>query len=214
MYIDSTANLEHTVSDIMGKTFNALLISGDLTHNGTLISYQKLQKNLKCIKSDIHVMPGNYDDKSNLSQAFDTELQSAFQLGDWQNITLDSVQMNKVSGLLNKDRLRFLGDTISNSTAKYIFVCLHHLIIPMNSDWDDELSLENPKDLFAVVERHSNVKAIAWGHAYHSEIFNYKGVSIFSSPYTALQLNGPDNIGYNDYTLHSDGNIKCKTHWL
>jgi len=159
-------------------------------------------------------MPSNHDDKSNLFQAFNTELQSAFQLGDWQNITLDSVRINKVNDLLNEDWLRFLDDTISNSTAKYIFVYLHHSIIPMNSDWDGELSLENPKDFFAVVERHSNVKAIAWGHAYHSEIFNYKGVSIFSSPYTALQLNGPDNIGYNDYTLHSDGNIEYKTHWL
>ncbi|MGE4569752.1 MAG: metallophosphoesterase [Gammaproteobacteria bacterium] len=214
MGVDSTANLNHVLSDIKNGEFDALLISGDLTHNGTPSSYKKLQKCLAGIDSNIHVMPGNHDDKDNLSATFNTELQMTFQLGDWQIVTLDSVQTNKVSGLLSKDQLHFLDDTIGNSNAKYIVVCLHHPIVSMNSGWDDELSLENPEDLFEIVERYSQVKAILWGHAHQSETFEHKGVSLFSCPSTALQFNGPDNIGYNHYTLHSNGKIECKTRWL
>jgi len=214
MGVDSTANLARVVGDIKNQEFDALLISGDLTHNGTPSSYKKLQKSLAFIQSDIHVMPGNHDDKDNLSETFSTKLQKTFQLGDWQIITLDSVQINKVSGRLSKDQLHFLDDTISHSNAKHIVVCLHHPVVSMESDWNDELSLENPEDLFEVIEQHSQVKAILWGHAHQSETFERKNVKLFSCPSTALQFNGPDNIGYNHYTLHSNGKIECKTHWL
>ena len=214
MGVDSTENLKHILSDIKNREFDALLISGDLTHNGTPSSYKKLQKYLAVIDSDIHVMPGNHDDKGNLSVAFNAELQNTFQLGDWQIITLDSVQINKVSGLLTEEQLHFLDDTISNSKAQYIVVCLHHPIVSMNSDWDDELSLENPDDLFEIVGQHSKVRAILWGHAHQSEAFEHKGTSLFSCPSTALQFNGPEHIGYNHYRLHSNGKIECETHWL
>ena len=214
MDVNSTANLELVLSDIKNREFDALLISGDLTHNGTSHSYAKLQKQLKTIDADIHVMPGNHDNKYNLSSTFNTELQNTFQLGDWQIITLDSVQINKVSGLLTEEQLHFLDETLDRTLAKYNIICLHHPVVSMNSDWDDELSLENPEDLFEIVERYSKVKAILWGHAHQSEAFEHKGISLFSCPSTALQFNGPDNIGYNHYTLHSNGKIECKTHWL
>ncbi len=214
MGVDSQSNLQQVLTHIKEKSFNALLISGDLTHNGTPNSYKKLQKSLANIKSDIHVMPGNHDNKDNLSTIFNTELQNTFQLDDWQIITLDSVQINKVSGFLSEDQLHFLEITINSSKAKYIIVALHHPIVSMGSDWDDELSLENSEDLFEIIERYSKVKAILWGHAHQSETFEHKGVSLFSCPSTALQFNGPDNIGYNHYTLHSDGKIECETHWL
>ena len=214
MDVESTANLEHVLNDIKNRKFDALLISGDLTHNGTPSSYQKLQDQLKIIDADIHVMPGNHDNKDNLSQAFNTKLQKTFQLGDWQVITLDSVQTDKVSGRLNNDQLHFLDETLNRALAKYNIVCLHHPIVPMDSDWDDTLSLESPEDLFRVIDKYSHVKAILWGHAHQSKVFDYKGVKLFSCPSTALQFNGPDKIGYNHYTLYSDGKIECETHWL
>ncbi|MCS5592230.1 MAG: metallophosphoesterase [Gammaproteobacteria bacterium] len=214
MGVDSKSNLKQVLSHVKSQAFDALLISGDLTHNGTLSSYQLLQDSLSCIDNNIHVMPGNHDNKANLSAAFNTELQNTFQLDDWQIITLDSVQINKVSGFLDKAQLSFLDDAISSSNSKYIIVCLHHPLVSMNSDWDDKLSLGNPDDLFTIVERYSKIKAILWGHAHQSECFNHKGISLFSCPSTALQFNGPESIGYNHYTLHSNGNIECKTHWL
>jgi len=214
MGVDSRSSLEKVLSRIKTQAFDALIISGDLTHNGTPNSYQLLKDSLSCIDNNIYAMPGNHDNKHNLSTAFNTELQNSFQLDEWQIITLDSVQNNKVSGFLNEAQLCFLSESINNSDAKYIVVCLHHPIVSMNSDWDDSLSLENPNDLFNVIKKCSKVKAVLWGHAHQSECFKYKGVSLFSCPSTALQFNGPEGVGYNHYTLHSNGKIDCKTHWL
>ena len=214
MGVDSEANLSAIVSTISKHYYDALLISGDLTHNGTLESYQKLWKILNSIETKIYVLPGNHDDLSNLSQIFNQSSLCNFIIGCWEVITIDSVQVGKVSGRLNDEQLHSLSQQISSSSAKYIALCLHHPPVSMQSDWDDEMSLENPEDLFAVIDQFNNIKAIMWGHAHQCHESNRNGVKLFSCPSTALQYDGQPVIGYNHYTLNDDGEIYCKTQWL
>ena len=212
--VDSQANLGSIVSMISDQNYDVLLISGDLAHNGTLESYQKLQKILNPIETEIYVLPGNHDDFSNLSQVFNQSSLCNFIIGCWEIITLDSVQSGKVSGRLSDEQLHSLSQQISSSSAKYIALCLHHPPVSMQSDWDDEMSLENPDDLFAVIDQFDTIKAVMWGHAHQCCEFNRNGVKLFSCPSTALQFNGKSGIGYNHYTLNEDGEIYCKTQWL
>ena len=214
MGVDSQANLSAIVSMISQKNYDALLISGDLAHSGTLESYQKLKTILKPIETKIYVLPGNHDDFSNLSQIFNQSSLCNFIIGCWEVITIDSVQAGKVSGRLNDEQLHSLSQQISLSSAKYIALCLHHPLVSMESDWDDEMSLENPDDLFDVIDQYDNIKAVMWGHAHQCSEFNRKGVKLFSCPSTALQFNGSSSIGYNHYTLNDNGEIYCKTQWL
>ncbi len=212
--VDSQANLGSIVSMISDQNYDVLLISGDLAHNGTLESYQKLQKILNPIETEIYVLPGNHDDFSNLSQVFNQSSLCNFIIGCWEIITLDSVQSGKVSGRLSDEQLHSLSQQISSSSAKYIALCLHHPPVSMQSDWDDEMSLENPDDLFAVIDQFDTIKAVMWGHAHQCCEFNRNGVKLFSCPSTALQFNGQSGIAYNHYTLNEDGEIYCKTQWL
>ena len=214
MGVDSEANLSAIVSNISKHYYDALLISGDLAHNGTLLSYQKLRKILNPIEAKIYVLPGNHDDLSNLSQIFNQSSLCNFIIGCWEVITIDSVQVGKVSGRLNDKQLHSLSQQISSSSAKYIALCLHHPPIPMQSSWDDDMSLENPEDLFAVIDQFDNIKAIMWGHAHQCSESNRNSVKLFSCPSTALQFDGQPGIGYNHYTLNNDGEIYCKTQWL
>tara|TARA_B100000745_G_scaffold291704_1_gene231799 strand:- start:95 stop:796 length:702 start_codon:yes stop_codon:yes gene_type:complete len=214
MGVDSQANLSVIVSMIAQKNYDALLISGDLTHSGTLESYQKLKIILKPIKTEIYVLPGNHDNFANLSQIFNQSSLCNIIIGCWEVITIDSVQAGKVSGRLNDEQLHSLSQQISLSSAKYIALCLHHPPVSMESDWDDEMSLENPDDLFDVIDQYDNIKAVMWGHAHQCSEFNRKGVKLFSCPSTALQFNGSSSIGYNHYTLNDNGEIYCKTQWL
>ncbi|MDC0238995.1 metallophosphoesterase [Candidatus Thioglobus sp.] len=214
MGVDSQANLSAIVSVISQKNYDALLISGDLAHNGTLESYQILQKILDPIATEIYVLPGNHDDLSNLSQVFNKSYLCNFTIDCWEVITIDSVQAGKVSGRLSNEQLHSLSQELRSSSAKYIVLCLHHPPVSMQSDWDDEMSLENPEDLFAVIDQYDNIKAVMWGHAHQSSEFNRNGVKLFSCPSTALQFNGSSSIGYNHYTLNDNGEIYCKTQWL
>jgi len=214
MGVDSQANLGAIVSMISQKNYEALLISGDLSHNGALESYQTLQKILDPIETEIYVLPGNHDNLSNLSQVFNKSYLCNFTIDCWEVITIDSVQVGKVSGRLIDEQLYSLSQEISSSSAKYIILCLHHPPVSMQSDWDDEMSLENPEDLFAVIDQYDNIKAVLWGHAHQNSEFNRNGVKLFSCPSTVIQFNGSSNIGYNHYTLNDNGEIYCKTKWI
>ena len=214
MGVDSHANLNSIVIDILKQSYNALLVSGDLSHNGTLGSYQKLKKIIKPLGNNIYVLPGNHDDKANLYEIFNKNYLTSFQIADWEIITIDSVQIGKTSGFLNKEELNSLTQKILSSASKYIVICLHHPIVSMQSNWDDKLSLENPDDFFKVVDQFKTIKAVIWGHAHQSSQFNRNGIELFSCPSTAVQFNGSENIGYNHYTLKDSGRISCNTIWL
>ena len=214
MGVDSQANLACVVEDISKQSYDALIFSGDLSHNGTINSYIRINEILKPLNNKACILPGNHDNKSNLAKIFDNSLLSNFQLNDWEIISIDSVQNEKVSGYLSDQKLQTLINEIKQSRAKYIVLCLHHPVVPMQSSWDDDLSLENSEDFFGVISQFPRVRAIIWGHAHQSSEFKYGSIKLFSCPSTAVQFCGPSSIGYNHYTLHDNGEINCKTRWL
>ena len=211
---DSQKNLSTIVKSISNRNYNALIISGDLAHNGTASSYSTLKDIIQPISDNLFILPGNHDNKLNLSSAFSEHYLPKLTIADWEIISIDSVQENKTSGFLNKAKLKLLTKKILSSTKKFIVLCLHHPPISMESEWDDKKSLENSDDFFNTIDQFSNIKAVIWGHAHQGSEFNRNDVKLFSCPSTALQFNGSEMIGYNHYNLSNEGEINCETVWL
>ena len=211
---DSQKNLSTIVKSISNRNYNALIISGDLAHNGTASSYSTLKDIIQPISDNLFILPGNHDNKLNLSSAFSEHYLPKLTIADWEIISIDSVQENKTSGFLNQAKLELLTKKILSSTKKFIVLCLHHPPISMESDWDDKKSLENSDDFFHTIDKFSKIKAVIWGHAHQSSEFNRNNVKLFSCPSTALQFNGPEMIGYNHFNLSDNGEINCETVWL
>lgn len=214
MGVDTHTNLTSVIKVIAKQGCDALLITGDLTHNGTLNSYQVLQHILMPIKSRIVVLSGNHDQIKNLNQVFSEQLISKFSLGNWEIITIDSTQNSKTSGYVTKQALDQLDQDLKNSMAKYNIVTLHHPIVSMQSDWDDSLSLENADELFNVMNKYPKIKAVLWGHAHQASEFNNDDVVLISCPSTALQFDNETRIGFNHYRLHDDGKLEYNTQWI
>lgn len=214
MGVNTHQNLQTIIKKILSINIDALLISGDLSHNGTTDSYQALKKLLSPVKTDIFIIAGNHDNLDNLADLFKKQLFNQFTLGSWEIISVDSVQADKTSGYLTQEVLIDLDKHLENSNAKYILVVLHHPIVPMNSNWDDSLSLENPKDLFKILEKHPKIQAVLFGHAHEAAEFRQNNLRIISCPSTALQFNNESRIGFNHYTLNDDGQLDYYTQWL
>jgi Icc protein len=211
---DSQKNLSTIVKSISTRNYNALIISGDLAHNGTALSYSLFKKIIKPISSNLSILPGNHDNKLNLSSAFKEFYLKKLIISDWEIISIDSVQDNKTSGFIKKAELELLNKKILSSTKKFIVLCLHHPPISMESDWDDKKSLENSDDFFNTIDKFSNIKAVIWGHAHQCSEFYRNDVKLFSCPSTTLQFNGPKMIGFNHFNLSDEGEINCDTVWL
>ncbi|SMM98173.1 3',5'-cyclic-nucleotide phosphodiesterase [uncultured Candidatus Thioglobus sp.] len=212
--VNSHQNLSLVVDKITQLEADALLISGDLSHYGSLNSYKKLKQLLAPIDTDLFVIAGNHDDKNNLSAVFNENLFTLFTLGKWDIISVDSVQAGQTSGYLTKQVLLDLEARLTQSTAEYILLVLHHPIVSMQSTWDDTLSLENPQDLFAILTKHSNIQAVLFGHAHQSAEFKKNGLRIIACPSTAVQFNDESRIGFNYYRLYDEGKFDCEVKWI
>ncbi|MBE8189377.1 MAG: hypothetical protein HAW58_00570 [Candidatus Thioglobus sp.] len=103
---------------------------------------------------------------------------------------------------------------LKNSNSKYILLTLHHPIVPLKSTWDDDLSLENPQELFEILDKYPKIQAVIFGHAHQAGEFRRKNLRIFSCPSTAKQFDAEDKIGFNHYQLGDNGKIKMQTKWL
>lgn len=214
MSVNSSVNLEKVVDKITTIQSDTLLISGDLTHNGTPHSYKKLKKILVPIETDIFVISGNHDDSDNLANEFGNCLFDSITLGAWDIMNINSVQAGKISGFVTKNTLAELDKQLHNSNAKYNLIVLHHPIVSMNSNWDDALSLKNPQDLFFVLKKHPKVQAVLFGHAHESAEFDKNGLKIIACPSTAVQFSDERRIGFNYYTLFDDGRLAFETQWI
>ena len=214
MGVNTHTNLKKIIHKIITINTDALLISGDLTHHGTLTSYKTLQQILSPIHAKLLVISGNHDSQTKLNAFFSKNLFSQFALGEWAIISINSVQKSKTSGFLTPHELTKLEAKLAHSTAKYILIVLHHPIVPMRSTWDDSLSLENPKALFNVLDTCPKIQAVLFGHAHQAAEFSRIGVKIISCPSTALQFNDDPRIGFNHYTLHANGQLTINTQWV
>jgi len=214
MGVNTHANLTSVINTVSKQKCDTLLITGDLTHNGTLSSYQVLQHILAPIESKIVVLSGNHDQIENLNQIFSKQLVSKFSLGDWEVVIIDSTQASKTSGYVTKQALDQLNQDLQNSKAKYNIVALHHPIVSMQSNWNDSLSLENADELFNVMNKYPKIKAVLWGHAHQASEFNNNDVALISCPSTALQFDNESRIGFNYYTLHDNGKLEYNTQWI
>lgn len=214
MGVNSSKNLDIIINDLKKQKFELLLISGDLTQNGDIKSYKKIKEKISAIKNKIYAIPGNHDNLKNMRQIFNAELKNNIILDDWQIINVDSTQKGKESGFLSKDAIDNIYASLTNNDNKYSIICLHHPIVSMESTWDDSISLQNPEELFKIIDKQNKIKAVIWGHAHQSATFKYKNTKLFSCPSTALQFYGSDKIGYNQYYLYDNGDIKCHTKWL
>lgn len=213
MGVNSHINLKKIIQKINLIDFDALLISGDLTHNGTINAYQILKKILSPIKKPIFIIAGNHDNIQHLEQQFNKNLFKSFTLGNWEVVSVNSVQAEKTSGLTTQTALKELDILLSKSCSNNIMVVLHHPIVPINSNWDDQLSLENPQDLLQILTKHSKIRSVVFGHAHEAAEFSHANFKIILCPSTALQFNQEPKIGFNEFTL-GDTHFNYKTQWI
>jgi Icc protein len=92
----------------------------------------------------------------------------------------------------------------------------------MGSRWLDQVGLENSDELFAVLDRHPQVRALLWGHV-HQELDTWRGqVRLLATPSTCAQFKPhADGFaiderppGYRWLHLREDGTLDTGVEWV
>ena len=151
---------------------DAVLVSGDLSDDGSAESYQNFREILAPLELPFYVIPGNHDAREPMRAAFledgylpDTgKLNWHRQIGDVHVIGLDTLVEGQGGGRLDKPTLEFLGDTLSAIESGSVLLALHHPPFKTGIGFMDSIGLENSAELVEVLSDCEIELRITCGH--------------------------------------------------
>jgi Icc protein len=223
--VETDPSLHAVLNDAFARVpdYRAVLVTGDLVQDDKS-GYLRFRSVFGNLTKPVLCIPGNHDEP----EAMRKELVGApfqicgeHEIGDWHFIMLDSYYPGHVGGRLTANELARLDAALARS-PKHAMVCLHHHPITMGSRWLDSVGLADGGAFWRVIEAHSNVRAVVWGHVHQAYDAMRGGVRLFATPSTGAQfLPHSDRYAvdtrppaYRSFELHSDGRIDSQVHWV
>ena len=168
-----------------------LLVTGDLSGDGTPDSYETLQALFNQLQVPTYWLPGEHDCADAIEQYLNLGLVSrrkCFERGGWNFILLNSSIPGQEQGYLSTKTLSWLEEQLEMVGEGPILLALHHPPFPLNSKWLDNTNLENSEELFQVLDRYPQVKLVLSGHI-NQEFQQQRGsVSYLGTPSTCIQF--------------------------
>ena len=133
-----------------------LLLTGDLSQDGTLESYERVYNLLIPLSLPTYWLAGNHDCLSTMQRVLHRSPVSprkVFERGNWQFVLLNSGVPGCVHGRLSPETLDLLNFRLELMGNQPTLVALHHPPLAVNSDWLDTSTLQNAEELFAILDR-------------------------------------------------------------
>ncbi|CAM2158713.1 3',5'-cyclic adenosine monophosphate phosphodiesterase CpdA (plasmid) [Pararobbsia alpina] len=173
-----------------------IVISGDLTDEGTEDEYRKLRELLAGISRPFVVIPGNHDNRDRLRTAFpDHEwlpttgpLSFALDVGDVRLVALDTSVPGLHHGELDVESLAWLDTELAEHRGQAVVIVMHHPPFMTGIPYLDIYGLRNADAFATVLSRHNNVDRILAGHVHRSMQTRLGSVPVITCPSTATQI--------------------------
>jgi len=191
--VDTFASLTTVIGNVMQQEDwppDGVLVTGDLVHKTEPMAYQRLKVQLERMKVPVYCIAGNHDEPGLMHEILPSEIIQLTEIIStrlWQVILLNSYIPGTHSGRIKKDDLDELDQALSMND-KPVLLCLHHPPVSVHSSWMDSMRLENPDELFAVLDRHDHIKCILWGHIHQVFEEQRNGVMLLATPSTCVQF--------------------------
>jgi 3',5'-cyclic-AMP phosphodiesterase len=203
---------------------DALLVTGDIVQDDPA-GYRHFRRLFTALGLPVLCLPGNHDEPNEMRRQLAGPpfvLGGYVDLGRWRIILLDSCIPGAAGGRLSGAVLAALDSALGSAGKQHCMVCLHHHPVPMASRWLDRVGLENAPQFLAALDRHSNVRAVVWGHVHQAYDGLRKGVRLLATPSTCAQfLPNADDFAvdprppaYRTLELRADGSLLTEVVWL
>lgn len=205
---------------------DAIAVTGDLVQDDPE-AYGSLELLFDGLGAPVLLIPGNHDLPDEMKRRLSHppfQLGGVRLLGGWAVVMLDTwfAESDDGEGQLGPAELARLEAALAAHRDRHTLVCLHHPPVSMEAAGLDALGLLDAQPLLAVLDRHPQVRGVAWGHA-HQSLDLYRGaVRLMCTPSTCMQFRPRDPgfvvddrpPGYRVLDLHDDGGIATEVVWL
>jgi 3',5'-cyclic AMP phosphodiesterase CpdA len=199
---DPLPRLERAIAAVraLPNPVDAVLVSGDLTDDGSEENYRLARRLLDSFEVPVYVLPGNHDDRARIRQAFDLPgdgdepVDYTAEVGELRLVVLDSSVPGQDPGGFDSEQLRRLDAELDRESERPTILAMHHPPLTTGvPEWDAiNLVASERRALAEVVARHPQLRAIVGGHLHRVAASALAGCPVLSAPSTYLQ-------GYPDF---------------
>jgi Icc protein len=228
------ARLETVVGAVLTlpNPVDAVLVSGDVSDNGSEGSYRLARSALDCFQCPVHVLPGNHDDRARLREAFGLPgvgaepINYSVEVGLLRLVLLDSNVPGQDPGRFGPRDLAWLDATLTEEPERPTLLASTTRPFPPAFPAGTRSTSTRPEieSLGEVVARHPQLRAIVGGHLHRIATATLAGCSVLSAPSTYLQAR-PDfdfddedveMVGSPGFALHvfAGGTLSCQVEML
>jgi Icc protein len=229
--VQTEASFQEVLVDVKRTLpqIDLLLLTGDLTQDGTAASYDRLQQSLDKFGIHSYCLAGNHDDLPLMQSHLPSEyvhLSRSLDVGKWRILLLSSVVVGAVHGHLADSELAWLEETLSAYPDSPTLIAFHHPAMSLGSQWIDGICLENQDQFWKICDRYPQIKVVLNGHAHQDFDQIYKtphnSVRCLVTPSTCIQFQ-PQNPkfqidsqppGFRHLRLYPNGTMETEVHRL
>lgn len=205
---DALARLVDRITGIRDQigSIDALLVSGDLSDDGSAESYARFKMLIAPLELPTYVITGNHDARDPMRAAFanvlpvNGPLNWTRKIGDIHLIGLDTLVEGQGAGTLPADSLDFLQNALSQAGDAPVLLALHHPPFPCGIGFMDKIGLTNRAALCNILNGFDGPLRIVCGHIHNMIVSDVAGHIAISAPSPAstfaydLRVDAP--VGY------------------
>ena len=166
------------------------LFTGDISQTGTKESYALFSSAIQQYDIPVYCVPGNHDTPEFLRHVVpDSPVNSVniIQFGRFSMVLLDSWIENEHHGRISRSCLRQLEEYLQDSDQFNIIV-LHHPPVEVNSQWLDEIGLDNRTEFLQVLGKCNAEMLVLFGHVHQEVDRQSDKLRMLSTPSTCHQF--------------------------
>ena len=190
--------LRRTVADINAQRPDAVIFTGDTVQHGEQDEYALLRELLDALEAPLYLVPGNRDDNVALRRAMEhlrylpasgEILHYAVEKHDVRLVGIDSTLAGERKGRFCAGRQAWLDAKLAEQPDRPTLLFIHHP--PFDVDDHYIGGYRRPEEaaaLAAIIERHSQVKALICGHVHWPVQDEWSGVPVRVMPSVAVDL--------------------------
>jgi 3',5'-cyclic AMP phosphodiesterase CpdA len=187
---DALARLVARIGSIREQIgpIDALLVSGDLSDDGSAESYKRFKTLIAPLNLPTYVITGNHDARDPMRTAFAKDLPTngplnwAQRVGDIYLIGLDTLIEGQGLGTLSPDSLSFLQKALREAKDAPVLLALHHPPFVCGINFMDNIGLTNREALCDVLAGHPGTLRVVCGHIHNMIVGDIAGHIAISSP--------------------------------
>ncbi len=203
--IDPASRLAHALTHARRHHPDAaaLVLLGDLVHDGTEADYRRLAALLQDLPWPVHFLLGNHDDRTAFRTVFPEApvdgagfVQTAFPLGRHRLILLDSLEdparlPRRHAGRLGSERLSFLSAGLEEAerAGARVLVFVHHPAVAIGIAEIDAIGLVDADAFLATLAPHRDrIDQLFFGHVHRVTAGSAAGLPFTTLASTTMQL--------------------------